>query len=77
MALTRNEILALIQVELDRQEEIWGEQDHTDDRWLAILVEELGEVALAMNDGTEIEVVLELTQVAAVAAAWIENITRR
>ncbi len=41
---------------------------------LAVLVEEVGEVARALNDRTEL--VEELIQVAAVALAWIESLEK-
>jgi NTP pyrophosphatase (non-canonical NTP hydrolase) len=53
-----------------RQDAKWGEQNHTDLRWLPILVEEVGELAKAINEG--IMTGGELTQVAAVTLAWME-----
>lgn len=44
----------------------------TDGERLAVLVEEVGEVARAMNDGKGLRE--ELIQVAAVAVAWVEAI---
>lgn len=44
----------------------------TDGQRLAVLVEEVGEVARAMNDGKGLRE--ELIQVAAVAVAWLEAI---
>ena len=43
-----------------------------DPRWLAILTEEVGEVAKALNEGTNLSE--ELVQVAAVAIAWREKL---
>ena len=57
------------------QENKWGEQNHTDEIWLAILTEEIGEVAKAILEGTSITD--ELVQVAAVAVAWHECIWHR
>jgi NTP pyrophosphatase (non-canonical NTP hydrolase) len=64
------------------QDARWGEQNHDDYRWLAILVEEVGELAQAMlhdefggsHAGTA---PTELVQVAAVAVQWLECIERR
>jgi len=42
----------------------------SDDRRLRVLVEEVGEVASALQDGSQLRV--ELVQVAAVAVAWLE-----
>lgn len=81
-ALVRWEALKKILKERDRQNVKWGEQNHDDYRWLAILSEELGEVSQAiLHDefggeaaGTVEE---ELVQVAAVAVQWLECIERR
>lgn len=59
-----------------KQDEKWGANRDLDDKtWLAILVEEVGETAMAMldHDGTVRE---ELIQVAAVALAWLECLDR-
>lgn len=59
----------------------WGVQDHEPHVWLAILMEELGEVALEVNESRQNNTLLdiakyrkELVQVAAVAQAAIEAI---
>jgi len=59
-----------IREERIRQDKKWGVQNHADLRWLPILVEEVGELAKALNEGTMTGG--ELTQVAAVALAWME-----
>lgn len=71
-----------VQEERQRQDAKWGEQNHDDYRWLAILTEEVGELAQAMlhsqfggeHAGTERT---ELVQVAAVAVQWLECMGRR
>ena len=60
-----------------RQDMKWGEQNHDDDRWLAILTEELGEIARALNEHDDENRNEELVQVAAVCVAWLEAIGRR
>jgi len=68
--------------ERDRQDVKWGEQNHDDYRWLAILTEEVGELAqAALHDefggkhaGTLRK---ELIQAAAVCVSWLECIDRR
>lgn len=54
---------------------------HTDDRRLAILTEEVGEVARELNDAAigdrpidRDRLVKELIQVAAMAATWVEHL---
>lgn len=64
-----------------RQNKKWGEQNHADEWWLAVISEELGEVSQAILHnkfgghaaGTLRE---ELVQVAAVAVQWLECIDR-
>lgn len=72
--------LERVKVERFNQVDKWGDQHHDNGFWLAVLGEEFGEVARAMlkqKDGEQsIDIVEELTQVAAVAVAWIEDLTR-
>lgn len=75
------ELDAIVQ-ERVRQHLKWGQQDHDDKTWLAILTEEVGELAQAiLHDksggpaaGTARD---ELVQVAAVAVQWLECMARR
>lgn len=72
--------LQAILLERKRQDEKWGEQDHGDLYWLGILAEELGEVAKAIIEtqvGHPGDTRMELTQLAAVALAWLEAMNRR
>ena len=70
------EVLEEVMEERKRQDELWGEQNHDDGIWLAILVEEVGEVANDINERSK-ELREELIQVAAVAVSWVESIDRR
>ena len=75
-------VLNQIRAERERQNEKWGEQNHDDYRWLAILTEEVGELAQAIlhdefggsHAGTA---KTELVHVAAVAVQWLECMERR
>lgn len=75
-------VLNLIRAERERQNKKWGEQNHDDYRWLAILTEEVGEAAQAIlhdefggsHAGTA---KTELVHVAAVAVQWLECMERR
>lgn len=79
-----DEVLDHVAAERERQDEKWGEQNHLDWVWNAILMEEVGEAAeevlttafgaAAKGHG---DLRSELVQVAAVAVAWIEAIDRR
>ncbi len=94
MAATKNEyqaaesaITAIIQ-ERKRQDEKWGVQNHSSEWWLAILMEEVGELAQAIlethfDNGPEVahlrgvdNIRNEAIQCAAVAMAMIECIER-
>lgn len=65
---------ALVRVRIERalQDMKWGEQNHSFDFWLAILMEEVGELAKAIVERKPAEIDAELTQVAAVAVAMME-----
>ena len=70
-----------INSERQRQGARWGEQSHTPGEWLAVLTEEVGEVAQEVLrhrfSGTGLDKYRsELVQVAAVAAAAIECLDR-
>lgn len=43
------EALILVQKERERQNQKWGVQNHDDGNWLIILIEEVGELAQAMQ----------------------------
>ena len=72
-----------IQAERNRQERKWGQQDHENLKWSAILQEEVGEVAKAILEEPSFEcgydeaLRREVIQVAAVAVAWLEAIARQ
>ena len=82
VAIRVRKVATLIEAERVRQDAKWGEQNHTDEWWSAILHEETGELAQAiLHDrfggkaaGTT---KAELVQVAAVAFSWLEAIERR
>jgi len=69
----RPEMLDLITLELRRQREKWGTEfpDRTDDRWLTILIEEVGEAGHAILSGDEKNLREEIVQIAAVCVSWL------
>ena len=81
-AMTTQElVIQTIVDERQRQDAKWGQQNHDDYRWLAILTEEVGELAqAALHDefGGKAAGTLraELIQVAAVAMSWLECLDR-
>ena len=73
-----NKPINLIRDEIDRQNEKWGQQDHSDLYWLGIVGEEYGEIAKAIiEDSDPDEIREELVQLAAVCVQWIAVINRR
>jgi NTP pyrophosphatase (non-canonical NTP hydrolase) len=73
-----------VRKERGRQSDKWGEQNHLDLTWLAILSEEVGEAAqeiLTAQFGSagkgHGELREEVVHVAAVALAWIEALDRK
>ncbi len=81
--MTRDDIAAAIASERSRQaakwggDHGWGSGDCSSGRVpepvkVAVLTEEVGEVARAMLDGDRAALRTELVQVAAVAYAWLE-----
>ena len=75
-----NNILTSIVRERQRQDKLWGkpnDRDYSHERWLMVLVEEVGEVAKSIQDGEVENLKEELTQVAAVAIAFLETLPNK
>ena len=53
------------------QDDKWGKQNHSPEKWIVILAEEFGEVAQAVNLGNNTRVTTELIQITAVIEAWL------
>lgn len=86
VTLTRKIIVQAIVDERKRQDEKWGDQSsNTNGKWLAVLIEEVGEAGQAILDegktdttadtGRVTGLVEELIQAAAVIIAWLEHMT--
>lgn len=78
--MTPDEAYALVRSERQRQEVLRANLPRASDpalEWplkLAALIEEVGEVAMAINDDASGDLLqTELVQVAAVAVAWLES----
>jgi NTP pyrophosphatase (non-canonical NTP hydrolase) len=69
-------VLGEVGLERTRQNEKWGEQNHSQAHWMTILSEECGEVARAVLDRKPLDYREELVQVAAVAVAMVEAFDR-
>lgn len=72
-----SEVIKDVNKELISQRKQWGVQRHDHGRWLAILIEEVGESAQAMQEGSAAykdtdadDLYKEVVQVAAVAMSW-------
>ena len=74
--MNKQEIIACVFRERERQDEKWGEQNHDIYKWLAILGEEVGEANQAALEGQTNKLIDELVQIGAVAVAMIESIER-
>jgi len=87
--LRKMSIPELIWNERVKQDAYWGIQNHNNEKWLAILGEEFGEIAKVVNEYnptgnkrkyTKIACLenleYELIQTAAVTVAWIECLRR-
>lgn len=82
--LAKNLANEIIDAERDRQNDKWGFQDHPSEWWLAILMEEVGELSKEMLEkqfGPQghsfkpgVRLIQELIQVAAVSRAWLESL---
>lgn len=66
----------LLEIRMERLAQInkWGDQHHTRPYWLAILMEEVGELAQCIVQRKPYED--ELIQCAAVCVAWLEDTHR-
>lgn len=85
---TRAGALLLVDIERNRQDAKWGEQNHAPQLWTGILGEEYGEYCQAVNEtvfnngpdakikGGYDNMITELTHVAAVAVGAMEALMR-
>ena len=73
MKITKEAFNDLIQIERNAQDEKWGNQNHSDEKWLVILLEELGEVSQAVLENDDSALLEETVQVAAVLENWVTS----
>ena len=72
----KKEIKDALRQEQGNQKYKWGEQHHSEEVWLTILAEEVGEVAKAILDNAgkpSKEAFKEIIQVAAVCISWLDT----
>lgn len=77
MRLTTQDALYHVLAERRRQDQRWGFQDHAPAGWLALMAEELGEVARAALERKPEDYPRELVQLAALAVAALECLSRQ
>jgi hypothetical protein len=87
--LILSKVIHDIRDERQEQDEKWGEQNHSDLKWLSILGEEFGEVCKEVTEDNpakerikssldcQKDLKKELIQTCAVCVAWLEAIERR
>ena len=66
--------LELILAERKRQDELWGKSGHSTGYWIQIIAEEFGEVARASLHQDDEKIEYELTHLAAVCLAALQDI---
>lgn len=71
----RERILVLISQERERQVAQHGESIHFQEWWMVLLMEEVGEAALALVKEDDAMFMVELIHIAAVAVAALEQYT--
>ena len=69
-------IIEQVIAERERQDRLWGVQDHEPLKWVAILLEEAGEYAKDVLEGRVAHAREEVVQIAAVAIAIVESMDR-
>ena len=72
--MTTEKAFMLVEHARGEQKELWGYQALNWEEWLTILVEEVGEVARAIQEHDPKAFLLELSQVAAVAIQIMESV---
>ena len=73
MKITGQAFNDLIEMERNAQDAKWGEQNHSNEKWANIALEELGEVAKAVIENDDVALMPEIVQLAAVLQAWMTS----
>lgn len=75
---SRSELINLVAFEITKNDQRWGypREDMSDQTWLTVAIEELGEVADAGIDGNVAHTIDELIRVAAVAIDMADGLYR-
>ena len=71
MEITTKAFFDLAQIERQAQDKKWGEQQHSDEKWCNICMEELGEIAKAVIENQpDSRLLAEIVQLTALLQAW-------
>ena len=73
----RVSVLEAVLAERERQDNIWGAQNHDDAWWNIITVERNGDIAREIYGQNETKLFIEIVQTCATYLAWAEAVSRR
>ena len=74
---SRASVLEAILAERERQDQLWGEQNHDDPWWNKLTVEKNGHIAEEIFGNNDTKLFIELIQTCATYFAWAESVRRR
>jgi len=70
-------VLEAVLAERERQEKLWGEQNHDDSWWNILTTEKNGDIAEEIFSQSDTKLFIELIQTCATYFAWAESVRRR
>ena len=80
------QVAADVEIERQRQDKLWGKQRHDFNKWFSLVLEEVGEVAQALNrinfpedakDTDAEDLYKEIIQTSAILRAFAEHVKER
>lgn len=74
---TRAIVLEAALAERERQDKLWGEQNHDDSWWNILATEKNGHIAEEIFSQSDTKLFIELIQTCATYFAWAESVRRR
>ena len=73
----RASILESVLGERERQDLLWGEQNHEDAWWNILVTEKNGDIAEEISSQNDTKLFIEIVQTCATYFAWAECVRRR
>ena len=73
----RASVLEAILGERERQDTLWGQQNHDDSWWNILTTEKNGDIAEEIFSQTDTKLFIELVELAATYFSWAESVRRR